>query len=195
MGIGARIKEILKQKNKTILWLAEKSGVPKNTLYTITKRDNTNIRHENLKKIAAALEVSVEDLLEPEESNNIKNNGQKTNDMTTLFVGRSSTEVFKKIAEEIINSEKFNKEISAILAEKFAEHDPIFKSEQLNETTMELYATSSARDILEPYSKLNDSGKEKAVELVSELTKKKHYQRDYTTDLAQMEKYQKKEDN
>lgn len=63
MGIGARIKEILKEKNKTIVWLSDKSGVSKNTLYTITKRDNTSIRHDNIKKIADALEVTVEYLL------------------------------------------------------------------------------------------------------------------------------------
>ena len=41
------------------------------------------------------------------------------------------------------------------------------------------YVSNSARSILEPYSKLNDEGKKKAVE--------------YTTDLAQMKKYQKKD--
>ena len=177
MGIGARIKEILKQKNKTILWLAEKSGVSKNTLYTITKRDNTNIRHENLKKIADALGVSVEDLLERDGDNDVNNSNSKTKDVTTLFISHSSIDAYKKLVEEIVNSEKFKKEIDAFLTERLAK-DYIFESEQLNETTMELYSTSSAKDILEPYSKLNDAGKEKAVELVSDLAKKKYYQRD-----------------
>ena len=120
MGIGARIKEILKQKNKTILWLAEKSGVSKNTLYTITKRDNTNIRHENLKKIADALEVSVEDLLERDGDNDVNNSNSKTKDVTTLFISRSSIDAYKKLVEEIVNSEKFKKEIDSLLTEKFA---------------------------------------------------------------------------
>ena len=178
MGIGARIKEILKQKNKTILWLAEKSGVSKNTLYTITKRDNTNIRHENLTKIADALEVSVEDLLKHDGDNDINNS--KTKDVTTLFISRKSIDAYNKLVEEIANSEKIKKEIEAFLTERLSK-DYIFENEQLNETTMELYATSAAKYILEPYSKLNDAGKEKAVELVSDLAKKKYYQRDPDT--------------
>lgn len=183
MGIGARIKEILKQKNKTILWLAEESGVPKNTLYTITKRDNTNIRHENLIKIATALEVSVEDLLEQENNDDTKNNNSKT-EVTPLFISKSADAMFKKRVEEILNESiesTLHEKFHDYLMEKLAEIDPIFKSEQLNETTLGLYATSSARDILEPYSKLNEAGKEKAVELVSDLAKKKYYQRDPDT--------------
>ena len=101
----------LKQKNKTILWLAEKSGVSKNTLYTITKRDNTNIRHENLKKIADALGVSVEDLLERDGDNDVNNSNSKTKDVTTLFISHSSIDAYKKLVEEIVNSEKFKKEM------------------------------------------------------------------------------------
>lgn len=63
MGVGARIKEILREKEKTILWLSEKSGVSKNTLYAITKRDTITVRGDNIKKIAEALEVTVEYLL------------------------------------------------------------------------------------------------------------------------------------
>lgn len=63
MGIGARIKEVLKEQNKTIAWLAKESGVSKNTLYTITKRDNTKVRQDILEKISKTLGVKLEYLL------------------------------------------------------------------------------------------------------------------------------------
>lgn len=64
MGLGQKIKEILKEKNKTIADLADISGVPKNTLYAITKRDSKNIRQETLVKISNALDVNPMELLE-----------------------------------------------------------------------------------------------------------------------------------
>ena len=51
MGFGARLKEILAQKGKSIIWLSEQTGIPRNSLYTITKRDNTTPRLETIKKM------------------------------------------------------------------------------------------------------------------------------------------------
>lgn len=62
MGFGAKIKEILKQQKKTIKQLSEESGISKNTLYSITKRDSTYVTYPVLEQIAAALHVSVEEL-------------------------------------------------------------------------------------------------------------------------------------
>ncbi len=59
MGFGARLKEILAQKGKSIIWLSEQTGIPRNSLYTITKRDNTTPRLETIKKIAQALDVPI----------------------------------------------------------------------------------------------------------------------------------------
>ena len=59
MGFGARLKEILEQRQKTIAWLSEQTGISKNSLYTITKRDNTTPRLEAIKKIAKALDVPI----------------------------------------------------------------------------------------------------------------------------------------
>ena len=63
MGVGANIKAILKEQKKTIKQLAEESGVPLNTLYSITKRDSTAVTYPVLKKVAAALAVPVVELL------------------------------------------------------------------------------------------------------------------------------------
>lgn len=55
MGFGTVLKELLAQKNMSIKELSEIAGIPLNTLYSITKRDSTNIRPETLEKIANAL--------------------------------------------------------------------------------------------------------------------------------------------
>ena len=40
MGLGLKLKELLKERNMTIKELSALSGVSLNTLYSITKRDN-----------------------------------------------------------------------------------------------------------------------------------------------------------
>lgn len=62
MGLGTRLKEILKEKNMTIKELSEISGVSRNTLYSITKRDNVLARYDIVEKIAAALKITPEEL-------------------------------------------------------------------------------------------------------------------------------------
>lgn len=67
MGIGNNIKNILKEKNKTLVWLSGKADISVNTLYGITKKNVTTVRKETLEKIAAALEVSEAELLKDNE--------------------------------------------------------------------------------------------------------------------------------
>lgn len=71
MGVGARIKEELKRQQKTIAWLADATGIPRYSLYTITKRDTTTPRIETMKKIAVALNVPVSYLMGFKENLNI----------------------------------------------------------------------------------------------------------------------------
>lgn len=56
--MGQILKVVLKEKNMTIKKLAEITGISKNTLYAITKRDSVHVRPETVEKIAAALELS-----------------------------------------------------------------------------------------------------------------------------------------
>lgn len=58
MGSGARLKEILRQRKMTIKQLAETTGISLNTLYSITKRDSTNIDSAILSRITAALNIT-----------------------------------------------------------------------------------------------------------------------------------------
>ena len=63
MGLGIRLKNILKEKKVTVQQLSAKTEIPANTLYSIIKRDNKSIQSESLKKIASALGVSIDELL------------------------------------------------------------------------------------------------------------------------------------
>lgn len=59
MGVGTKIKAILKEQKKTIKQLAEESGVPVNTLYSITKRDSEWVTPVVLEKVSQALSVPI----------------------------------------------------------------------------------------------------------------------------------------
>lgn len=64
MGVGLRIKQILRGRGMTIKQLAEETGVSRNTLYSITKRDSERVDRALLQKIADALRVDAATLAE-----------------------------------------------------------------------------------------------------------------------------------
>lgn len=57
MGIGKNIKTITKNKGITLLELSKKSGVPINTIYTLTSEDPEKATPRTINKLAAALGV------------------------------------------------------------------------------------------------------------------------------------------
>lgn len=57
MGVGVRIKTILREKNMTIKELSQKTGISLNTLYSITKRDSIRIDSIILQRIANEVEL------------------------------------------------------------------------------------------------------------------------------------------
>ena len=63
MGIGTRLKQIIKEKNMTIKQLAEITGIPVNTLYSIIKRDSDHVKTSTIKALADALGVSISELI------------------------------------------------------------------------------------------------------------------------------------
>ena len=58
MGVGVRMKAVLRERKMTIKELAEKTGSPVNTLYSITKRDTENVNSEIIQRLAMALGTS-----------------------------------------------------------------------------------------------------------------------------------------
>lgn len=62
MGVGLRLKKILRKRQMTIKQLAEEAGIPLNTLYSITKRDSERVDSVILYRIAEVLGVSEDEL-------------------------------------------------------------------------------------------------------------------------------------
>lgn len=74
MALGKRLKSILEEKGITILELSQITGISKNTLYAITKRDNDTMKYENLKKIADALNMTPDEIVNYDSSKSLKEN-------------------------------------------------------------------------------------------------------------------------
>lgn len=74
MALGKRLKSILEEKGITILELSQITGISKNTLYAITKRDNDTMRYENLKKIADALNMTPDEIVNYDASKSLEEN-------------------------------------------------------------------------------------------------------------------------
>lgn len=62
MGIGKNVKALAKDRGLNLIELSEKSGVPVNTIYTLTQVDPKNATTRTLDKLAKALEVHPETL-------------------------------------------------------------------------------------------------------------------------------------
>lgn len=64
MGVGIRLKTILRSQNLTIKQLSERANIPLNTLYSITKRDSERVDPVILQRIADALGVPTSQLMD-----------------------------------------------------------------------------------------------------------------------------------
>lgn len=62
MGIGKNVKALAKDRGLNLIELSKKSGVPVNTIYTLTQVDPKNATSRTLDKLAKALEVNIETL-------------------------------------------------------------------------------------------------------------------------------------
>lgn len=62
MGIGKNVKALAKDRGLNLVELSEKSGVPLNTIYTLTREDPRNATMRTLDRLAEALKVDVRTL-------------------------------------------------------------------------------------------------------------------------------------
>lgn len=91
MGIGKNVKALAKAKGLNLIELSEKSGVPINTIYTLTREDPRNATMRTLDRLAEALEVDVRTLqtgvfYAPEEDNRSERVKEKENNLTKLIL-------------------------------------------------------------------------------------------------------------
>lgn len=94
MGIGARLVELMKQKNINTNELANRIGVAPTTLYSMIKRDSSRVDIDLIIKIAHALNMTADELLSGEAP-------ERLNTLAAHFEGEDFTD------EEIEDIEKY----------------------------------------------------------------------------------------
>lgn len=80
MGIGSKLQALLDAKDMKPGTLATKTGISRNTIYSIIQRDNANINLSMLQDIANALDVSIDYFFESPEEDEVsgkKNNSER----------------------------------------------------------------------------------------------------------------------
>lgn len=91
MGIGKNIKALARSRRLSLVELSEKSGVPINTIYTLTREDPRNATMRTLDRLAEALEVDVRTLqtgiiYAPEKDNRSERVKEKESNLTKLIL-------------------------------------------------------------------------------------------------------------
>lgn len=124
MGFGQELKNILKKHNMTIKELAEVTGISLNTLYSITKRDSENVRFDIYLKIAEALQIPLEELIDEEIIRNLR---IKIADETTVNCKNKNENYDKRVQKLIRSYLKLNDEGQKKLEEYAADISKIEK--------------------------------------------------------------------
>lgn len=159
MALGTNLKEILKQRNMSIKDLSKKTGISLNTLYSITKRDGRMARFDIIKKICETLEITESELL----GFDVKPEDYETENK------RQNLRVY----EVHRNSDKRN----GLITQQGTQQDilRLFSGvDKLVETAID----PLRYEYLSSFDKLNNKGKEKAIEQIELLTKIPEYKND-----------------
>ena len=181
MGVGLRLKKILRDRKMTIKRLAEETGIPVNTLYSITKRDSERVDPVIIQKIAEALIVSPALLMGV---GNINEKGQEEIDLFGVILELSkSMEVDWRVVETAVNTlgiapftaedlDKIVEEVKRLKAQTQIE-----KLTQIEEENLKDYLDSIGAGM----RKLNDAGQSHvaslALSFANELARLPEYQR------------------
>ena len=91
MGIGKNVKALAKDRGLNLIELSKKSGVPLNTIYTLTREDPRNATMHTLDRLAEALKVDVRTLqtgieFTPEKDNRPERVKEKESNLTKLIL-------------------------------------------------------------------------------------------------------------
>ncbi len=148
MGMGQVLKQLLNDQNMTIKELSEITGISKNTLYAITKRDSLHVRAETIEKISKALGVPVAKLLD-------WNSEGKMSELDRIAYQTAKS---RDIPIEIQNAPLYTDEVIDRLVKAIQKDNP------------RLYRTAPDYLLLQYYDELNPTGKAEAIKRVEELT-------------------------
>ena len=179
MGIGIRIKRILRERKMTIKQLSEESGVSLNTLYSITKRDSTRADPVIIQKVANALMVPVQALYDDKAW--VKENSSFAKELST-FLG-----VFGTIYESEITPYEIKRLIEDRLPDFPQKLDTLCASaESIIQTSvmgsvlgdMRTANNADELDILTKFRGLNDAGAAMALEFMAIIANNPAYKRD-----------------
>ena len=66
--LSLRVNKILKEKGVTPYWLGKQTGISQNNILKICNGETSTIRFDTIEKIWTALECSINDLFETDES-------------------------------------------------------------------------------------------------------------------------------
>ena len=168
MALGTNLKEILKQKNMSIKDLSKKTGISLNTLYSITKRDGRMARFDIIKKICETLEITESELLGFDVKPEDYETKNKRQNLRVYEVHRDSDE-----RNGLITTKGTQQDIVSFFS----------GVDKLVETAMD----PLRYEYLSNFDKLNDKGKEKAIEQVELLTKIPEYKKDPGNDNQDQE--------
>ena len=91
MEIGKNVKALAKDRGLNLVELSEKSGVPLNTIYTLTREDPRNATMRTIDRLAEALKVDVRTLqtgleFTPEKDNRPERVKEKESNLTKLIL-------------------------------------------------------------------------------------------------------------
>lgn len=91
MGIGKNVKALAKDRGLNLIELSKKSGVPLNTIYTLTSEDPRSATMRTLDRLAEALKVDVRTLqtgieFTPEKDNRPERVKEKEGKLTKLIL-------------------------------------------------------------------------------------------------------------
>lgn len=122
MGIGKNVKALAKSRRLSLVELSEKSGVPINTIYTLTREDPRNATMRTLDRLAEALKVDVRTLqtgieFTPEKDNRPERVKEKEGKLTKLILDIIKTLStpedidWMHIEDMVIEAERLDKEI------------------------------------------------------------------------------------
>lgn len=169
MGVGLKLKALLRDRKMTIKQLAKQADIPVNTLYSITKRDSERVDVVILQRIAAILKVNWIDLV-PEGSrfayiaaDTISGTGLKIENPEQY------EDLAYQIKQEILSD--------AFTPEEYEEARKTKISDIQTDLLLGEVRRIRMQKISELFSKLNAEGQQKAVERVEELTEIPKYQR------------------